>query len=146
MLMFMQDSFALVYKIPYRRARAWPSGCIGRVRRASKGILHTSFAHARTRPKGRTGSHLASTRATLGHLYSNAHATRSKQSLPENPKGSILQDTLSSRAALGLPAFRPSTSREQRYIAYKFYNCPTSCGGDLDPASKIIQLTPFSYF
>ena len=31
----------LVYKIPYRRARAWPSGCIGRVRRASKGILHT---------------------------------------------------------------------------------------------------------
>ena len=33
---------SLVYKIPYRRARAWPSGCIGRVRRASKGILHTS--------------------------------------------------------------------------------------------------------
>ena len=31
----------VVYKIPYRRARAWPSGCIGRVRRASKGILHT---------------------------------------------------------------------------------------------------------
>ena len=31
----------IVYKIPYRRARAWPSGCIGRVRRASKGILHT---------------------------------------------------------------------------------------------------------
>ena len=28
----------IVYKIPYRRARAWPSG---RVRRASKGILHT---------------------------------------------------------------------------------------------------------
>ena len=28
----------LVYKIPYRRARAWPGG---RVRRASKGILHT---------------------------------------------------------------------------------------------------------
>ena len=23
-------------------ARAWPSGCIGRVRRASKGILHTN--------------------------------------------------------------------------------------------------------
>ena len=22
----------IVYKIPYRRARAWPSGCIGRVR------------------------------------------------------------------------------------------------------------------
>ena len=34
----------LVYKIPYRRARAWPSGFVqplGRVRRASKGILHT---------------------------------------------------------------------------------------------------------
>ena len=29
----------VVYKIPYRRARAWP----GRVRRASKGILHTSI-------------------------------------------------------------------------------------------------------
>ena len=28
-----------VYKIPYRRARAWP----GRVRRASKGILHTNW-------------------------------------------------------------------------------------------------------
>ena len=33
---------SFVYKIPYRRARAWPSGCIGRVRRASKGILHTN--------------------------------------------------------------------------------------------------------
>ena len=32
--------FELVYKIPYRRERAWPSG---RVRRASKGILHTIF-------------------------------------------------------------------------------------------------------
>ena len=30
----------VVYKIPYRRARAWPSA-LGRVRRASKGILHT---------------------------------------------------------------------------------------------------------
>ena len=30
---------SLVYKIPYRRARAWP---LGRVRRASKGILHTT--------------------------------------------------------------------------------------------------------
>ena len=29
-----------------------------------------------------------------------------------------IQDTLSSRAALGLPAFRPSASREQRYFAY----------------------------
>ena len=29
----------VVYKIPYRRARAWP---LGRVRRASKGILHTN--------------------------------------------------------------------------------------------------------
>ena len=37
--------------------------------------------------------------------------------------------TLSSRAALGLPAFRPSASREQRYLAYnikayaKLLNC-----------------------
>ena len=44
---------SVVYKIPYCRARAWPSGRVrarsakesyiqGRVRRASKGILHTS--------------------------------------------------------------------------------------------------------
>ena len=26
----------LVYKIPYRRARAWPGGCIGRVRARAK--------------------------------------------------------------------------------------------------------------
>ena len=26
----------VVYKIPYRRARAWPSGCIGRVRARAK--------------------------------------------------------------------------------------------------------------
>ena len=33
---------------------------------------------------------------------------------------SCIQDTLSSRATLGLPAaFRPSVSREQRYLAYK---------------------------
>ena len=32
------NAFTLVYKIPYRRARAWPSA------RASKGILHTTFA------------------------------------------------------------------------------------------------------
>ena len=32
-----------------------------------------------------------------------------------------IQDTLSSRAALGLPAFRPSASREQRYLAYNQY-------------------------
>ena len=31
-----------------------------------------------------------------------------------------IQDTLSSRAALGLPAFRPSASREQRYLTYKY--------------------------
>ena len=35
-------------------------------------------------------------------------------------RNSCIQDTLSSRAALGLPAaFRPSASREQRYLAYK---------------------------
>ena len=33
-----------------------------------------------------------------------------------------IQDTLLSRAALGLPAaFRPSASREQKYLAYKLY-------------------------
>ena len=35
----------LVYKIPYRRARAWP---LGRVRRASKGILHTILHYTMT--------------------------------------------------------------------------------------------------
>ena len=46
----------LVYKIPYRRARAWPSA------RASKGILHTS-----TRPMQPVGQ----TRATIGYLVNN---------------------------------------------------------------------------
>ena len=36
----------VVYKIPYRRARAWPCG---RVRRASKGILHTRAVDIRLR-------------------------------------------------------------------------------------------------
>ena len=31
----------IVYKIPIVARRAWPSGCIGRVRRTSKGIVHT---------------------------------------------------------------------------------------------------------
>ena len=37
-----------------------------------------------------------------------------------------IQDTLSSRAALGLPAsaFRPSASREQRYLAYNLVRGP----------------------
>ena len=32
-------TIGFVYKIPYRRARAWPSGC------ASKGILHTTIGY-----------------------------------------------------------------------------------------------------
>ena len=40
---FLHTSMTVVYKISYRRARAWPSGCIGRVRRASKGFLHTTM-------------------------------------------------------------------------------------------------------
>ena len=32
-----RSAFNVVYKIPYRRVRAWPSA------RASKGILHTTF-------------------------------------------------------------------------------------------------------
>ena len=38
----MVGIFKIVYKIPYCRARAWPQP-LGRVRRASKGILHTIF-------------------------------------------------------------------------------------------------------
>ena len=34
-----------------------------------------------------------------------------------------IQNTLSSRTALGQPAFRPSASREQRYLAYKKEVC-----------------------
>ena len=33
---------ALYTRYPIVARRAWPAGCIGRVRRASKGILHTS--------------------------------------------------------------------------------------------------------
>ena len=40
-----------------------------------------------------------------------------------------IQDTLSSRAALGLPAFRPSASREQRYLAYKNFTIVWSVRG-----------------
>ena len=32
----------LYTRYPIVARRAWPTGCIGRVRRASKGILHTS--------------------------------------------------------------------------------------------------------
>ena len=40
-------------------------------------------------------------------------------------RSGCIQDTLSSRAALGLPAaFRPSASREQRYLAYKRSGIP----------------------
>ena len=49
-----------VYKVPYRRARA-----LGRVRRASKGILHTNLYCSlarRTRPKGQAR------RATIGYI------------------------------------------------------------------------------
>ena len=49
--MQLQDTFALVYNIPYRRERAWPSGFV----QQNKGILHTTFARARTRPKGLCG-------------------------------------------------------------------------------------------
>ena len=34
--MKFERSYCIVYKIPYRRARAWPSGCIGRVRARAK--------------------------------------------------------------------------------------------------------------
>ena len=59
----MQDTFTrahFVYKIPYRRARAWPSGCIGRVRERAK----VSCIQARTRPP--------SARATIGYIVNNA--------------------------------------------------------------------------
>ena len=46
-----KSTIRLVYNIPYRRA--WPTGCfvqlLGRVRRASKGILHTTIRPAHIR-------------------------------------------------------------------------------------------------
>ena len=46
----IQDTFALVYKIPYRRARAWPSGFVqplGRVRaRAKESCIQPLLARA----------------------------------------------------------------------------------------------------
>ena len=42
-------SLLLYTRYPIVARRAWPAG---RVRRASKGILHTIFARARTRPEG----------------------------------------------------------------------------------------------
>ena len=51
--------YLVVYKIPYRRARAWPSSCKALVcsqwsafrpsARASKGILHTTYIGIRTK-------------------------------------------------------------------------------------------------
>ena len=55
---------SFVYKIPYRRARAWPSGCIGRVRRASKGILHTKCARDQRNLAYKQFVRLATTRVT----------------------------------------------------------------------------------
>ena len=40
----------LVYKIPYRHARAWPGGQVPKAR-LSKGCMQGTFARARTRPK-----------------------------------------------------------------------------------------------
>ena len=37
---------ALYTRYPIVARRAWPTGCIGRVRRASKGILHTTDCDA----------------------------------------------------------------------------------------------------
>ena len=36
-------------RYPIVARRAWPTGCIGRVRRASKGILHTMVEESRAR-------------------------------------------------------------------------------------------------
>ena len=36
-------SSGLYTRYPIVARRAWPTGCMGRVRRASKGILHTKF-------------------------------------------------------------------------------------------------------
>ena len=43
---FVEANVSFVYKIPYRRARAWPSGCSAfrPSARASKGILHTNVS------------------------------------------------------------------------------------------------------
>ena len=40
-------TLSLYTRYPIVARRAWPAGCIGRVRRASKGILHTNSVHCR---------------------------------------------------------------------------------------------------
>ena len=100
----------LVYKIPYRRARAWP---LGRVRRASKGILHTSrvpflknlecrvIKHARERNRRKSYRSIFAIRSSaVKNLCCSRFSGR-------RTSGSIcIQDTLSSRA-LGLAAVQP---------------------------------------
>ena len=56
--------------------------------------------------------------------FSKGHPLKTK--IYENVVMRCIQDTLSSRTALGLwpSAFRPSASREQRYIAYKVMRVP----------------------
>ena len=70
-LFLLMPYHLFVYNIPYRRA--WPAGCICRVRRASKDILHTnhlytrylcSRAHSAERPRPPPGQ----ARETIGYL------------------------------------------------------------------------------
>ena len=72
---------AFVYKIPYRRAPRLAYRPLGRVRRASKGILHTKSAYAATRP---------SVRATIGYLVYKGTWARFKKSY----KSSLLRINL----------------------------------------------------
>ena len=58
----MQDLYT---RYPIVARRAWPTGCIGRVRRASKGILHTNARYLCSRD---ALAARPSARATIGYL------------------------------------------------------------------------------
>ena len=95
----------LVYKIPYCRARAWPSGCsaFGPSARASKGILHTIIDHSQQKNRNMS-------------LFENKRKSLFSPSYELYTRYPIV-------ARRAWPAFRPSALREQRYLAYKAMSC-----------------------
>ena len=108
----------IVYNIPYRRARAWPSGCIVQPLFS----LYAEYSAREQRYLAWNRKYPIVTRvSTYGFVQPLGRVcVRTKVSCIQY---CCIQDTFSSRAALGLPcsAFRPSASREQKYLAYKQY-------------------------
>ena len=51
-MQILHSTYQLYTRYPIVARRAWPTGCIGRVRRASKGILHTTESVVPVHKKG----------------------------------------------------------------------------------------------